>query len=269
MSSPVLKTQPALVQAWLKGGQAHPGFVVSQVRFCAELVRRLPRHAAARGLAELRAADLYLALGCLSREQAALSTFERSILLPLQRDVTRRHGDLDAAEVVQQLRTRLLLEGRLADYSGRGSLRGYVRMAAERLALDLRRARRAGGAVPEADAPPAERLAPSREGPERRLVAFDAAHRVQRALSAAARELTPKERQLLRMHHEQGLTVEKIARELGAPRSTVGLWLVQLRSRLLERIRERLGGEQGVPGAEIDSLIASAQPHLHVSLSKL
>lgn len=49
---------------------------------------------------------------------------------------------------------------------------------------------------------------------------------------ARERELTPRQRQLLELYYDQGMTIPQIAGELGVNRSTV--------SRTLRRARERL-----------------------------
>jgi RNA polymerase sigma-70 factor (ECF subfamily) len=90
--------------------------------------------------------DIYLACGCAAGDQAALAAFDGNVLSPAV-PVLHRMGfsasQID--EVVQVMRAKLLVAGehgrrpQIASYAGRGALVGWVRTAARRTALSMRR----------------------------------------------------------------------------------------------------------------------------------
>ncbi len=57
---------------------------------------------------------------------------------------------------------------------------------------------------------------------------------------ARERELTPRQRQMLDLYYDQGMTIPQIARELGVNRSTVSRTLRRARDRLYRCLRYAL-----------------------------
>lgn len=57
---------------------------------------------------------------------------------------------------------------------------------------------------------------------------------------ARERELTPRQRQLLELYYDQGMTIPQIAEELGLNRSTVSRTLRRARDRLYRCLRYAL-----------------------------
>lgn len=57
---------------------------------------------------------------------------------------------------------------------------------------------------------------------------------------ARERELTPRQRQLLELYYDQGMTIPRIAEELGLNRSTVSRTLRRARDRLYRCLRYAL-----------------------------
>ena len=215
----------------------------------------------------LQTSDLYLACACARGDAAALAAFDAAFMRPLPAILAGAgHDPATADETTQRLRERLLIAApgarpRIAEYAGRGSLAGFVRVAAFRLAANhVRDARAAGGQ---------EVLAGATADAELEIVrrlyqgAFDQAFR------DAFRALAPEERLVLRLHFAEGLTREQVAVALATSRATIGRRLLAARRRVKEEmlaiLRVRLKGSS----AEIESLLEAVQSKLDVTLGAL
>jgi RNA polymerase sigma-70 factor (ECF subfamily) len=213
--------------------------------------------------------DLYLACGCALGDAAAVAAFDASVLSQVGAFVARVDASPAFADEVRQvLRERLLVARpgqppRIADYSGRGPLGAWVRVAAMRVAIDLRRDH--DGAARLSAAP-----AIARElSPEAQLLRARYQTQYEEALRAALAALDAKERNLLRMSVVDGLTVDRIALVYQVHRATAARWVQAVRQKLLDTIYRRLGEELRLSPAELDSLTALVQSQLQVSLAGL
>jgi RNA polymerase sigma-70 factor (ECF subfamily) len=222
----------------------------------------LPRHAA----------DLVLAAACASGDAGAVAIFERE-MEPIIRAAARRIDDSGdfADEVMQSTRERLLVarDGsppRIAEYAGQGALVAWVRIAAMRIGMNLLRDRRRNvlvddealfdGFVEPSDADRA--LARARYG--------DACAEALRAAFAA---LSARERNLLRMHHLHGLTVDELAPSFRVHRATIARWLAAARDRLLAETRAGLRARLGVGDATVDSILRELRGRVDVTVTRL
>ena len=84
-------------------------------------------------LAALRGTDLWLACGCARGDPASLRVFDQRYLSKVPALIRRADADGQLAqEVAQELREKLLVpeagRARIADYSGRGDLLGWLRI---------------------------------------------------------------------------------------------------------------------------------------------
>lgn len=264
--------EPALRALWEGGRAAWPAVPLPAEDF----VRHLAAHWPAAGdgaafLGSVDAADFYLACACVQGAPAALLAFDRAILASVPAFVARIDPSPAFADEVRQiLRTRLLLSEdgappRLAGYAGTGALLGFVRVAAVRTALNLRRNR---------DDRPREDLDEATVGeiaqaPEVELLR--AQH--QQAFSAALREaflrLSPANRNLLRMHFAGGLGGERIAQLLQVNRSTVVRSLARIRMEMFQEVRRLLQGRLRLPPAELESFIRAMRSRLSLSITSL
>jgi RNA polymerase sigma-70 factor (ECF subfamily) len=262
MDSPMGKAgveRDATAEAFDQGRAAWPEVTVETDRFAAH-VARLPE-------AEELHADLYLACACADGDPTALRVVDRQILGEVGLFVRRIDASPELAEEVRQaLRERLLVARpgetpRIADYSGRGPLGAWVRVAAVRLAIDLRR-KRGEAPLPDPAAAPADEL-----DPEAALLRARHHEDYQAALREALATLSAKERNLLRMHFVDGLTVERIGVVYQVNKGTVSRWIQAVRQKLLDETYRGLGERLRLSPSELASLTAMVQSQLHVSLS--
>jgi RNA polymerase sigma-70 factor (ECF subfamily) len=216
--------------------------------------------------------DLYLAAGCAAGEPRALAAFDASCLAGVGQFVRRIDSSPDFADEVKQLlRERLLVARasappRIAEYTGRGPLAGWVRVAATRMALDLKEHL---GRLP-LESEPAETAFPaSALTPEAALLKEKYRGTYERLLREALRELEARDRDILRMHFVEGLSAEDIAQRHRVHRATSSRWLARIRSELMARVQEQLQQTLKLKGAELNSLTGLVRSQLGVSLSAL
>jgi RNA polymerase sigma-70 factor (ECF subfamily) len=167
-------------------------------------------------LADLRAADLYLACGCLHGDPAAFAAFEAGFLLPLRAPGALGRSAAPAADdVLQELRARLFVARgavppRIATYRGRGPLGAWVRVAAARVAIDLARA----APEPAARAEEAGLRAPA-DDPELQLLKRRYRPELEAAFRATLAALPARDANVLRLHYIRDLLGRYAA--LGVP----------------------------------------------------
>jgi RNA polymerase sigma-70 factor (ECF subfamily) len=254
-----------LCDAWQGATRTWPNLGVSPEVFAAHL--RASTRADAP-LKDLQTSDLFLACGCLAGDPTALATFDREFLSRVASYVARIDSSaIFADEVRQALRQHLLVaepghQPRLARYDGSAPLGAWLRVVSVRLALNLRRAR--GQVLPRAeDGAPVH---PPTPDPELDYLKARYGQEVHTAFAAVLRAITPKERNLLRLHFLEGMTVHAIATVYQVNKSTISRWLAECRARLLDETRRVLSEKLKLDPAEFDSMIALVQSRLDVSL---
>jgi RNA polymerase sigma-70 factor (ECF subfamily) len=246
-----------------------PTVELASEQFVLHLARHLPANEPIEhALAHMHTEDLYLACACALGETNAILAFEQHCLDGLESTLSRYRSSSDlVAEVKQRVRDRALVGDsgppRISGYSGRGDLRGWVRVMAVREAVDLvRRARR--------EAPLDD---------ERSLHAFvtpgdaDLEHakrhyreEFQRAFSAALRGLSARDQTLLRQHVIDGLSIDQLGALYHMHRATAARNLQRARAALLEATRAQLASRLAVGPRELDSILRLVRSRLEVTL---
>ena len=152
----------------------------------------------------------------------------------------------------------------LAGYRGRGRLRSWLR------SVGVRTARRLAG-TPAAVDPDHEldQLGAAVDDPARELARARHGDQVRAAFAAALAARSERERNLLRQHHLDGLTVDQLGALYGVDRATAARWLVAARTAILDDTRARLAAELGATTTEIDRLIRLVRSQLVLSLRDL
>jgi len=242
---------------------AHPAIALDERAFTAHLAGCM------RGAAALHVEDLYVAFAAGRGDRAALAFVDGRLLSQVGRYVA--HLGTDPAfvdEVRQQLRERMLLGGgggapKILEYSGRGPLSSFMRVAAVRQALDLidrEKRHRPGRDELDDDALAATADPELIAIRERHLPQFRAAFR------AALDSLDVRERNLLRFYLVDGLNIGRIGEIFGKSRATVGRMVIDCRQKLLEQTRQNLGALIGGSENDLRSLMRLLQSQLDVSI---
>jgi RNA polymerase sigma-70 factor, ECF subfamily len=89
------------------------------------------------------------------------------------------------------------------------------------------------------------------------------------ALRYAFAALSPRERNLLRMHHLHELTVDELAPSLGVHRATVARWIAAAREHLLAETRAALAARLDVGEPTLDSILQGIASQVDVSVVRL
>jgi RNA polymerase sigma-70 factor (ECF subfamily) len=253
--------------------QRYPELRLAREQFARHLARVLDHRplGSEPGLAELNFSDLYLACGCSLGLPAALSNFEGQYLKSLRsfvKDVDSSAARLD--ELKQTLRVRLLLgvegsEPRIARYLGRGSLKAWVQVAAQRLALTtVRRSE----PMHDDGAALTDHLSPDPD-PELAYLRSRYAEEFRAALQGALAELSSRQRLLLRLHLVEGMSLSKIGTSYKVSQSTISRWFGAVREHVRDQAKRRLYELIGADSGAFDSMVRLLQSQLDLSLSQL
>lgn len=227
----------------------------------------------ASGLAT-HAADLSWARALAAGDAAAVARFEREII-PEVAALLRGRGHVaeDVDEVLQELRVHLLVGGErpplVAQYSGRGPLRAWVAVSAVRKALALRR--RAGRETAAPDDQLEALLDRASSAVESDLAVIKDRYRqlFRRCFGRALAGLEPAERNLLRLHAIDGLSIDQLGALLGVHRATAARRLERVRDRLFGATRSAMMAELGSDRAEAESVLRWVKSCLDLSLAGL
>ena len=216
-------------------------------------------------------ADLVLACACGHGDRPAIETLEAQYIAPARFSLKR----LDARpefidDVMQELRAKLLLppDPRILRYGGRGPLLAWIRVAATRIAIDaLRAVREAVGR--EARDP--DSLDQVDFGPEVQLLRAAYREAFHEAMAAAVGALSPKDRNLLRRHLIERMTLEEMAAPYNVHPATVARRLMGLREEIAASVRDHLAVRHRSQGGStsLESLAQAIRSEVYVSLAPL
>ncbi len=214
-----------------------------------------PLHA----LAALQASDLYLAAACEAGDPGALAAFEAALLPGIRAALGQLRFPPEAiSELTQSLRAQLFvaredgLPPMIANYSGRGSLHGWLRIAAVRMA-----GRWAGKAKREVPLPEEALDAAVLPAEEPGLLRLKETYHAEfkEAFTGALLALSAQERTVLKQHYLDGLSLEELGALYRVHRATVARWLARAREDLLARTREALVGRLAIAPGEFESVL--------------
>jgi RNA polymerase sigma-70 factor (ECF subfamily) len=218
----------------------------------------------------LHDADLYLALALATGDAAAVRAFEDK-LVP-QIDVALRRMRLPggaADEIKQALRFELLVSDgapKIADYAGRGELAAWVRISATRKALKLIRR---GAREETLDEILLEHWPAGAPDPQRAHLRERYTTELKHAIREAFAALEVRQRNMLRQHILDELTIDDLAKLYRVHRATCARWLADARAELGRGTRKRLVGALGMPAAELESLLRFLDSDIELSISRI
>jgi RNA polymerase sigma-70 factor, ECF subfamily len=247
-----------------KARQAWPDVHVDLTAFATHLSRSVPP---GKTLENIHVEDTYLAFACLGGDARALSAFEREVLVHVPRHIRRiSRSPAFIDEVCQLLREKLLAgpSPKLAEYQGRGPLGGFVRVAAIRVALnEQRREDRLAAHEEVAESLEVDGTAPD---PELDFLKSRYAPAVKRAFENTLRALSVDQRNVLRLHYLDRLTIDQIAAAYDVGRSSAARWIAEARKRVLDEVRRQLREAEALRSSEVESILALVQSQLELSL---
>jgi RNA polymerase sigma-70 factor (ECF subfamily) len=262
-----------LARLFATGRAELPEVVLAPERFAAWL-GRVTRGAlasaadATAALAQLHAADLYLACACAEGDPVALARFEAEELPTARAALAdQRIAPALRDELVQELRAALFtprgeLAPMIANYSGRGRLRGWLRVAAVRMGQRALGKERRQVPLPEAAL---DGLAAAADPELARLkLAYRAEFR--EAVRGALASLEARARTLLCQHYLDELGIDELGALYRVHRATAARWIAAAREELLERTRAALQERLSISSPELDSVLRLIASRLDVTL---
>jgi RNA polymerase sigma-70 factor (ECF subfamily) len=276
-ASPSLEVED--LRAWAasaieRGRAAWPGIAVSDVELAQTAALRLSGAAsgdASAGAKSLDAAELYLAAGCARGDPAALSQFRARYFDVLAAPLRRMGLDTSQCDDVWQiLCTRLLVRDgdappRVVRYAGAGELAGLVRVAATRMALNsLERAKRGENGDSWFDG-----LFATTSDPELHFMKQEHRTALKEELEAAIKDLSPRQRMVLRLHLVERLGIDSIAAICSVHRATAARQVALAKETLAIRVRLRLVARWNVSGSDLPALKSLVDSQLDLSLRRL
>ena len=221
---------------------------------------------------ELHQDDLAWAGALATGDRVALTRYEQQLVPMITAQLSRRGFTSDQIDDVQQtLRARLFVgdgDGpAIVGYRGAGSLRSWVLVAALREAVRQRQ-KSAREPATEGDAlldlaHRSDALVGDGLVKQRYRDLFRAAFR------KALAELTPRDRNLLRLHLIDELAIDQIGALQGVHRATAARWIEQAREHVSKSVRRDLMEQLGADPFEADEVLKWVQSRIDVSLSGL
>jgi RNA polymerase sigma-70 factor (ECF subfamily) len=264
------RLETEIERAWTTARQTWPDLEVSAERFASHLGRVAGAGEPTAVIGDMATSDLYLAVAALEGSDRALTLFERHTFGEVQAAAAAiRASESDLEEAKQAIRTLLFVAAgpsgpAVAEYAGRGSLRGWVRVIATRELLRMQRRQRK-------EIPLEEYILHDLETqPDAQIVRLKDAYRSQvaDALRGALERLELRERLLLRYHICDHLSIDDIGAIYQVHRATAARWLSKARSTLIELTVEQLAILLSVEPTEADSILRLVQSQLDVSLER-
>jgi RNA polymerase sigma-70 factor, ECF subfamily len=260
----------ALEELWTSVSRTWPGAALSPGPCGAFLAARLPAgQPALEGLRRLRVEDLCLAWACLQGCEPALRSFRdlcRGVVDAALRGFDPSGGLVD--EVLQGLLRRLLTgegdEGRkLEQYRGQSGLGAFVRVAAVRQALNLRRRQRRECALED------DLLLALSEDPELTYLKQYYRQEFKQVFQQVLARLSARERNLLSHQIVDALTLEQMGALYRVNRSTVCRWLQAIRDRLRLETRAGLAEHLAIDPDDVDSILHLVLSRIDTSLARV
>jgi len=251
---------------------AFPDIVVDDLRFVTELARRLGSTASPEIVAQLRPGHLHLAIACGDGDPGAIRRFEAEFFPEVAASARRLRATADQADELRSYVRRILFvaepprQAAVREFSGRGDLRGYVRVTATRRLLRvLNRERRE---VHIDDEAVHELLSPTSD-PAFGYLRERYRDEVNAALVAALAALPEEARALLRYSLVHGWTVDRIGTLYGIHRATAARRVAAARIALGETMRTALAERLAISIDEVDSIVRLVQSRVEVSMERL
>jgi RNA polymerase sigma-70 factor (ECF subfamily) len=218
--------------------------------------------------------DLYFALACSMGDTRALRLFTEKFAGELTRAAGRTRNSGLPSDELQQAAHALFFVARhgappkIAEYAGRGSLRGWVRVVLARLVVD--HTRTLSGHEPVfADPEVVCALTDQACDPELAVMKAQYRREVKLALESAFDELDRADKALLRHRYLEGLVIDQIAVANGMPRATAARRLAQAERSLRIAAHRALAERLNIGTAEFASALRAILSQFELSLARI
>jgi RNA polymerase sigma-70 factor (ECF subfamily) len=245
-----------------------------------------PREEMAKFIDEMQADDLCLIIACERGDESAWSDLVERFTATVRSAARSASSNEDAAEDLAQsiwaelygLRTRKdgTTASKLAYYSGRGSLAGWLRAGVAQHAVDMfRKQSRLVQTEEDADLDRLARDTQVSEGqpvlagvanPEESMSNRFAQADMQQAFNTAVKELDAEDRLLVKLYYFDNLRLKEAGAVLGVHEATASRRLTRIQTDLRKRVTKILVDERGWTQAETERSFAEVAQHLDTDL---
>ncbi len=222
-------------------------------------------------LRSIHLGPLYLTTACAKGDEGAIAHCDKNYFPSLSVHLTRFRSVLPLDEALQTLRCRLFVPnggcpGKISGYTGRGKLESWLRVVAIRTTISTLRPK----APNTWDDSKLETLPDTNAQDEVKHIALKR-HReeLQECFDQACRELSVRERTILRLQYLDGLTIDDLSAMYGVHRSTVARWIVHIREKLQDTTKALLGDALEANEQEIESMMRLLQSQLDISIRRV
>jgi RNA polymerase sigma-70 factor (ECF subfamily) len=236
------------------------------------------RQAVADYFTSLNSDDLALAVACARGDEAAWGDFYRdyrSYLINIARTMTQDAGaaeqlaDSTFAELYGLRESAGVRVSKFSFYSGRGSLRGWLRAVVFQLSADQHR--QTSRLVQTEEPEDMDRLASASavEHPVVPEVSFvNDRYRagVADALRRAIQELESRERLLLAYYYYEEMTLREIGQLFDVHEATISRWLTKVQKRVRKLVEKSLARDHGFNRREVSEAIQLAAEEMNHSV---
>lgn len=248
-----------------------------------------PKAEISKFIDEMQADDLCLIIACESGDENAWNDLVERFTATVRSAARSASSNEDAAEDLAQsiwaelygLRTKKdgKPASKLAYYSGRGSLAGWLRAVVAQLAVDV--FRKQSRLVQTEEDTDLDRLAhDSNTGEGQRVLAGIptpeesmsnrfAQTDMQQALNRAVQELAAEDRLLVKLYYFDNLRLREAGAILGVHEATASRRLTRIQTDLRKRVAKILIDERGWTQAETEKSFAEVAQHLDTDLEGL
>lgn len=216
-------------------------------------------------------ADFYLAMACALETEGAVEAFETTLLPDMVRSASHLFTtSLRADEVRQMLRAKLFVAeadevAKIAQYTGRGPLGGWLRVVAVRTVLSEKRKKSLSSTNDEV----LLGLASPHDDPEVEHLRARYTEEFKTAFYEVLAELDIEDRNLLRLHMVDGLSIDELAPVFQIHRATAARRLVKARDEIASRTRTLLLSRLQLTESECTSIMGLILSQLDVSIVRV
>lgn len=248
-----------------------------------------PHDEIAKFIDEMQADDLCLIMACERGDESAWNELVERFTATVRSAARSASSNEDAAEDLAQsiwaelygLRKRAdgTTASKLAYYSGRGSLAGWLRAVVGQLAVDVfRKQSRLVQTEEDADldrlakdanVPEAQAVLAGIPTPEESISNRYAQADMQQALNRAVQDLAAEDRLLVKLYYFDNLRLREAGAVLGVHEATASRRLTRIQTDLRKQVTKILVDERGWTPAETEKSFAEVAQHLDTDIETL
>ena len=213
------------------------------------------------------AAEVYLACAAARGDAAACAQLERRYIDPARDTIGHLTNDATLRDaLLQQVRDKLLVgpPPRLLAYAGTTKLESWIRLVSKRCAIDhfrsvRRQTRHLGALQREPHTSP--------HGLESTVDLDRLRELFARAVIEALRQLSTRDRTILRLHYASGASIDALGQAYGVHRATAARWIERIRGQLFEAVRGSVREQRALTEHDFSALAAVLQTQIDLVLS--